>query len=138
MTYQDVIGFVKENPVFSFATMDGDQPRVRGFLSVFFDDDLIYFTTGAMKKVYKQLSANQKVELCYFAVGYNKMLRITGEVEFVNDLDKKQKLIESQDYLKGFQADSPEFILMRIPHGAARFWTIADNMKEDELEVVEF
>lgn len=46
MTYQDVLAFVQENPVCFIATADGDQPRVRGFLTVLFNDKKIYFTTG--------------------------------------------------------------------------------------------
>jgi uncharacterized pyridoxamine 5'-phosphate oxidase family protein len=30
MSYQEVLAFVKENPAFFLATIDGDQPRVRG------------------------------------------------------------------------------------------------------------
>ena len=52
-TYQDVLDFVKKNPVCTLATVDGDQPRVRGFFTLFFDDDRIYFTTGAPKEVYQ-------------------------------------------------------------------------------------
>lgn len=137
MDYKDVLAFAKGNPVFTIATMDGDQPRVRGFLSVFFDgDDRIYFTTAATKKVYKQLSINPKVELCYLSP--NRMLRITGRVEFVNDLTKKQVLIERQFYLKGFSADDPNYVLMRLLHGEAHFWTLADNLKEKEIEIIEF
>lgn len=137
MDYKDVLAFVKGNPVFSIATMDGDQPRVRGFLSVFFEgDDRIYFTTAATKKVYKQLSINTKVELCY--ISPNRMLRITSRVEFVDDLAKKEELIKKQFYLKGFSADSPDFILMRLSHGKAHFWTLADNLKGDGIEVIEF
>lgn len=137
-SYHDVVEFIKKNPICTLATTDGDQPRVRGFFTVFFDDDRIYFTTGAPKDVYKQLVRNPKVELCYLTPGFGIMLRIAGTVEFVDDRGKKQQLIEEKSYLKGFTADSPEFILLRLPHGTARFWTIADNMREKDAKVIEF
>ena len=138
MDYKDVIAFARENPVCFIATMDGDQPRVRGFLTVLFEDDKIYFTTGASKNVFKQLSRNPKVELCYCSQDFSKMMRITGEIKIVDDRAKKQKLIDERDYLKGFKADDPQFILLRLSHGKARFWTLANNLKENELEIIEF
>src|SRR5512143_46314 len=138
MTFNDVLDFVRENPVCFLATMDGDQPRVRGVVTVLFDDGKLYFTTGAKKAVYRQLMAHPKVELCCCTQDYQRMLRIAGAMEVVDDREKKQKLIEERDYLKGLTADDPRFVLLRMPHGSARFWTLADNMKEDQLEIIEF
>jgi uncharacterized pyridoxamine 5'-phosphate oxidase family protein len=138
MSLHDVVSFVKENPVCTLATVDEMQPRVRAFLTVLFDDDKIYFTTASTKDVYKQIRKNPKIELCYLSDNCSKMLRITGEIEIIDDRAKKQRLIEERDYLKGFTADDPTFILLRLSHGSARFWTIENNLKEDELEVIEF
>ena len=137
-SYADVIDFIKKNPVCTLATVEGDQPRVRGFFTVFFDDGGIYFTTGAPKDVYKQMTKNPKVELCYLTPGFGIMLRIAGVIEFVDDRAKKQTLIDEKSYLKDFTADSPEFILLQLPHGTARFWTITDNMREKDARVIEF
>lgn len=137
MSKHDVMAFVKANPACTIATVEGDQPRVRGFLAVTFDDDRIYFTTGAAKNVYRQLSKNPKVELCFLTPEFGTMLRISGEMEVVEDREKKRTLIDERDYLKGFKADDPAFILLRLANGKARFWTIESNMKEDELEVIE-
>lgn len=138
MSYEDIIAFAKQNPICSIATVDGDQPHVRGFLSVFFDDNKIYFTTGATKNVFKQLSKNPKVELCYLARDFSKMMRITGKIEVVDDRTKKQKLIDEMDYLRGFKADDPNYILLCLSYGKARFWTLANNMREKDIEIIEF
>lgn len=140
MSYKDVLTFVKENPVCFIATMDGDQPRIRAFLTVLFEDEKIYFTTGATKSVFKQLSKNQKIELCYCSRDFRKMMRITGKIEIIDDREKKQRLLDERDYLKMFggRADDPRFILLRLSHGKARFWTIENNMKEDQIEVIGF
>jgi pyridoxamine 5'-phosphate oxidase len=137
MKAEDVLSFIKENPVCAIATVEGDQPRVRWFLSLLFDDGKIYFTTGATKSVWKQMAANPKVELCYIAPNFSRMLRITGVIEEVDDKAKKQKLIETQDYLKGFSADDPIYKLLRVVRGKARFWTMTDNLRESELKTVE-
>lgn len=138
MTFDDVISFAKENPYCGFATMDGEQPRTRLFASVFFDDGRIYFTTGAKKDVYKQVRKNPKVELCYWSKDLRTMMRVTGEVEISNDMVKKQRLIDERDYLKNFTADDPELVLLRLSHGKARFWSLKDNLRENELPIIEF
>lgn len=138
MSVKDVIAFAKENPICSIATLDGDQPRVRAFLAVFFDDDKIYFTTGATKNVFKQLSRNPKVEVCFLSQDFMKMMRITGEIEVIDDRPKKQKLIEEKDYLKGLTADDPSFILLSLSHGKATFWGLENNMREAEIKPTEF
>lgn len=136
MRTEDVLAFVNENPICTIATIDGDQPRVRAFLSILFDDKNIYFTTGAMKNFWKQVAANPHVELCYLASDFSRMLRITGEIEEVDDRSRKQRLIDEREYLKGFSADDLNFKLIKIKNGKARFWTLADNLKEAEAETV--
>ncbi|MBI1911325.1 MAG: pyridoxamine 5'-phosphate oxidase family protein [Deltaproteobacteria bacterium] len=141
MTVLDMISFAKENPVCTIATVDGDQPHARAFLSVFFEDNdnhNIYFTTGRNKNVFKQLNKNPKVELCYLAKDFKTMMRLTGVVEVVDDRAKKQKLINERDYLRGFKADDSELILLRISHGEARMWSLENNLNEDKAPSVRF
>jgi pyridoxamine 5'-phosphate oxidase len=140
MSYQEALSFIKENPACFIATTDGDQPRVRGFLAILFDDNCIYFTTGTMKSVYDQLAKNPKVELCFFTPDFRKTLRVSGKIEIVDDLAKKQQLANERDYLKPFRnkADDPSFILLRLSHGKAFFWTMQQNMHEKEIPAIEF
>jgi pyridoxamine 5'-phosphate oxidase len=138
MLTEEVLKFVQENPACCIATMDGDQPRVRGFLAVLFDDKNVYFTTGTMKRVYDQLVKNPKIELFFSTPDYRRTLRITGKIEIVDDLPKKQQLVNERDYLKAFKADDPSFILLRLSHGKAFFWTMEMNMREREIPVIEF
>ncbi|GBE06622.1 MAG TPA: pyridoxamine 5'-phosphate oxidase [Nitrospirae bacterium] len=138
MSINDVISFARENPVCGIATMDDDQPRVRAFLTVLFDDNSIYFTTASTKNVFRQLMKNPKVELCYCTQDFSKMMRIAGKIEVIDDPAKKQQLINERDYLKGFTADDPKFKLLRLSHGHARFWTLENNTREDGIEVIKF
>ncbi len=140
MSKEEVLEFVRQNPVCFIATMDGDQPRVRGFLAVLFNDGNIYFTTGTMKRVYDQLARNPKVELCFPSRDYSRTLRIAGTVEFIDDREKKQQLLNERDYLKSFggKVDDPRFKLLRLSRGKAHFWTMAVNMREKEIPEIEF
>jgi pyridoxamine 5'-phosphate oxidase len=132
MNFEDCIKFANENPASYIATVDeGNQPRVRGLLMWFADKTGFYYHTGAMKNVYRQLKANPKVEVCFFNQKNQggKMMRVAGEVEFLDDKALKKKLIDARQFLKawGFTEESPELVVFRIPKGEAYFWTMETN-----------
>ena len=133
MKYQDVLEFITQNPVCTIATVENDQPHVRGFLSNIIDNK-IYFTSSTHKSVGRQIVANKKVELCYLNPDFSKMLRVTSTLELVDDMKMKQDFINERDYLKGFKADDPSFLLLMLSNSTARFWSLENNMKEDEVE----
>ncbi|MFV9677940.1 MAG: pyridoxamine 5'-phosphate oxidase family protein [Methanosarcinales archaeon] len=144
MNYQDCIKFANENPVCYIATADGAQPRVRGFLLWFADGNGFYFHTGATKDVCKHLKSNPKVEVCFYAPGEpqtTKMMRVAGEVEFLDDIALKTRLLEERPFLKAIATGGPEdplLVLFRVYNGEAHFWTMEDNMRESEIERITF
>ena len=87
MSFQDCVKFANENPVCYVATTDGDQPRVRAFVIFFADENGFYFGTLSPKDVSRQLKTNPKVEVCFYNNARPmKMMRVTGEVEFLDDM----------------------------------------------------
>jgi len=137
MNYQDILEFIKQNPVCTIATVEDDQPHVRGFLSNIIDNK-IYFTSSTHKNVGRQIVKNQKVELCYLNPDFSKMLRVTTTLLLVDDINMKQDFINSREYLKGFSADDPTFLLLTLSNSMAWFWSLENNMNEDEVERVLF
>ena len=137
MSYHDIIAFVEQNPVCTIATVEQDQPHVRGFLTNIIEDK-IYFTTSLDKRVGKQITQNQKSELCYLSPDFSTMLRITTTLEILDEKKIKQHLIDNREYLKHFHVDDPTFILFTLSNSQATFWTLADNLKEDGLERILF
>ena len=137
MNYNEIIEFVTQNPICTLATVENNQPHVRGFLTNIIDHK-IYFTTSTQKRVGRELLQNQKVELCYLNADSSVMLRITAKVVFEKSLEMKQKLIDEKPYLKGFSADDETFLLFTLENAKAWFWGLADNMQEEGLEVFEF
>ena len=139
MTKQDCINFTNENPVCYLATVENDHPRVRALSFWFADEFGFYFQTGAIKEFYHQLQKNPKTEVCFYkhdnATG--TMLRISGEVEFLDDRMLKEKAITDRPFLKNFglTADSPGLIIFRLSHGQAHFWTMENNLKPKTIIV---
>lgn len=137
MDFKDCIKFANETPVCYLATADGDQPRVRALGFWFADETGFYFQIGAVKDMYGQMQANHKVEACFWQPDEQTgtMMRVAGEVEFVDDVELKKKVIEDRPFLKefGMTFDHPGLIIFRIGKGEAYFWTMATNFKPKEM-----
>jgi uncharacterized pyridoxamine 5'-phosphate oxidase family protein len=133
MDFKDCIKFANETPVCYLATMDGNQPRVRALGFWFADEKGFYFQIGAMKDMYGQLQANRKVEACFWQPGEasGTMMRVAGEVEFLDNLELKKKVLEDRPFLKefGMTFDHPGLIIFRITNGEAYFWTMKTNFE---------
>ena len=144
MDIQDCIKFATENPVCYVATMDGDQPRVRGFLLWYADESGFYFITLSPKEVSKQLQQNPKVEVCFYnnpaELMGAKQMRLTGEIEFLNTEEMLKKAYEARSFLDAIVGQSVEPLVrpFRVYTGEAHFWTLAGFLKEPELERVRF
>lgn len=133
MEFEDCIKFANENPNSYVSTVDGDQPRVRGFWMWFADETGFYFHTGAMKSVYSQLKKNPKVEVCFYhpAEDAGVMMRVAGTVEFLDDVELRRRLIEDRQFLKawGFTPESNDLIIFRIFKGEVYVWTMKTNFE---------
>lgn len=83
--------------------------------------------------MYGQLQKNRKVEACFWQPDETTgtMMRVAGEIEFVDDPELKKKVLEDRPFLKefGMTFDHPGLIIFRIAHGEAYFWTMATNFE---------
>ena len=75
--------FLNKAQVFYFLTTDGDQPKGRPFGLQMLLDDAIYFGCGTFKNVFKQLTANPKVEV--LALCGNEFMRYDGTAKVTSD-----------------------------------------------------
>ena len=141
MDKQVIFDFASANPVCYLATCDSDQPRVRGMLMWKADEKGFWFHTGSTKNMYAQMKNNPLVEVCFFNndpdPGTSKMMRVSGKAEFVDDDALKEQLREERPFLKAVPG-GVELIVFRITSGEAWFWTMQDNLRENEMERVKF
>ncbi len=120
----DVIKFLSENPVEYLATLGLDgEAKVRPIMYYFEENGKPYFCTSNQKPMFKELEANPKFELTAASPEF-VWLRIVGEVEFIDNLNLKQKVIDSNELVKGLygSGDNPAFEVFTISGKA----TIAD------------
>jgi pyridoxamine 5'-phosphate oxidase len=144
MDFQDCIKFATDNPVCYLATTDGDQPRVRTFLLWYADESGFYFVPMSTKEVAKQLQRNPKVEVCFYNNAADpadwKQMRVMGEIEFLEDEESLEKAYQNRSFLDDIVGYSVRPLVrpFRIPTGEAHFWTLANNLKEAEIEKLNF
>jgi uncharacterized pyridoxamine 5'-phosphate oxidase family protein len=153
MNFKDCIKFANDNATCSIATLEGDQPRVR-FVELWRADNTgFYFQTESPKTFYKQLKRNPKVEVCFVirkAFQHEEStanptetmtMRLTGEVEFIDDLALKAQCLKDRPFLENAgieKPDDPILVLFRIRKGEAFFWSLANTCRESEIPRIRF
>ena len=134
MTKEEVFEFITKNPVFSLATIDGNQPRVRMFMLYKADADGIIFCTGRNKAVCKQLQSNPATELCFYNAEQGLQVRIEGTVEMFDDLELKKQIVEAFPFPKSWiEREGYEvMIVYRLQNARATTWTMETNFDPKE------
>lgn len=84
--------WIDEAGLYLVATEDGDQPKCRPMRAHFVVGDRIYFATGRFKSVYKQMSANPKVEIVSVKAG--QFLRYWGKAVFEDNYDMAEAILD--------------------------------------------
>lgn len=140
MTKKEVLDLINKNPVFHLATVEDNQPRVRGMLLYQADESGIVFHSGTMKDVYKQIAVNPKVELCFNDFKGGIQVRVSGELEIVEDNNLKDEISEhpSRVFLKPWKESGElqdfykTFAVFRLKNGIATYWTMEKNFAPKE------
>ncbi len=130
MNKSEVIAFLNANPTCYLATVEGNKPHVRAMGMVKADENGIIIETGTFKDVYKQMSANPNVELCFFNPKDGIQVRVSGAVEAVDDRKLKDEIIAQRPFLKQRVAEGGyEAMGVFRLKGLAYVWSFATNLE---------
>lgn len=134
MTKQELFDAMNQNPAFHLATVEGDQPHVRGMLLYRADENGIIFHTSSSKEVYQQMKSNAKVELCFQADG--TQIRVKGEVVEVKDDVLREEIMNhpTRKFLQAWKELGVEHLLsvFCMKKGKATTWTMESNFEKAE------
>lgn len=133
MDKDQVIRFLIDNPDFSLATCEGTVPHVRTLMLHKADETGIYFMVGKFKDVYRQLSLNPLVELCFHKDDFQ--VRISGQAENLDkDMELKKEVLEARPFLKKWidQAGFRHMAVFRVRNGIAKIWSLETDMQPQE------
>jgi uncharacterized pyridoxamine 5'-phosphate oxidase family protein len=132
---KEVHDFLKSCGNYYLATVEGDQPRVRPFSSLAIFEGKLYFQTGKIKDVSKQMAANPKIEICAFD-GKGAWVRIQALAVDDPRREPKQLLIDAQPGLeKMYSADDDNTQVLYLKDAVARFHSFDGT---GEPRIVEF
>lgn len=123
--------FLKANPVFHLATVDGNKARVRPFGFSMIRNDKLYFCTNKSKDVYKQLVKNPDIEISGMGSD-GTWLRISGKVAVDESRDSKvQAFKEAPNLLKLYTkgADDEIFVTFYFTEAKATLYSFAEAPK---------
>ena len=129
MDKKQIFQFLNENPAFALATCDGSIPHVRTLMLHKADETGIYLMVGKFKDVYRQLSLNSSVELCFHKDDFQ--IRISGQAENLDrELDLKKEVLEARPFLKPWidQFGIKYMAVFRVKNGIARVWSLETDM----------
>ncbi len=143
---EDYTRFANEHKICWVATAEGNQPHVRIQALWFADRTGFYFSTLSTKEVYRQLLKNPRIEVgCYalpqkpFGQDGSKdmgtMMRVSGEIAFLDDSDLKERLLNDRPVLR---QNADKQVIYRIGTGEAWFWTAKDDNHEEKIERFHF
>ena len=95
---KETYDFLKKCGVFYLATLDNDKPRVRPFGAINVFEDKLYFQTGKIKNVSKQIEINNNVEICGFYDG--QWIRVEGKLVEDDRREAKENMLDNNPELK--------------------------------------
>lgn len=136
MNKEEIYQFITNNPVFFLATIENDKPRCRGMLLYKADEQNgIVFHTGANKDLFKQISKNSNVEMCFNDFKSGKQIRVFGKLEEITDNKYKEEICShpTRAFLKPWKESVPVEIfysnlkVFSLKNGKAVIWTMATN-----------
>lgn len=120
----DVLNFLKENPVQYLATVGLDgAPKCRPFMFILEKDNKLWFCTNSEKQVYAEIQKNAALEFCVSTPEFAWM-RLSGVAKFENNMAVKEDCMNIP-MIKGIYqtADNPIFEVFYLDNAKA---TIAD------------
>ena len=103
---EEVKDFLKDCGVYYLATIDGDKPRVRPFGTSEIFEGHLYIQTGKKKDVYKQIKANNNVEICAFKDG--KWIRIEGKLIEDDRIEAKKDMLDKNPNLRSMYDENDD------------------------------
>jgi uncharacterized pyridoxamine 5'-phosphate oxidase family protein len=129
MNREEILAFLNANPGCHLATVEGDQPRVRGMFMYRADEKGIIFHTGAFKALYSQLQENKKIEVCFNSP--DKQVRVAGVAEVLRDEELKKEILEVRPWLKPLMGPQGEdaLIVFRVAGCKVSVWTMETNLE---------
>lgn len=121
--------FLKEAETYYLATVDDDKARVRPFGTINIYEGKLYFQSGLVKDVTKQMLKNPNVELC--AMKGNEWIRVCGEAVLDEREEAQESMLEAYPNLKEmYSVGDGNIAVLYLKNGKATIYSFAGGQEE--------
>lgn len=123
----ETLKFLQDCGTFYLATSEDGQPHVRPFGAACIYDGHLYIVTNNQKKVYRQMLANPKVEICGMHQG--KWIRIEGEVEEDTRREARVAMMDANEAALSsmYTVDDNLMVVFRFMHACASIYSFTSE-----------
>jgi uncharacterized pyridoxamine 5'-phosphate oxidase family protein len=126
---QEVNDYLKAAQTYYLATVDGGQARVRPFGTSNIFEGKLYIQTGMSKDVYKQMTANPKIEICASSSN-GDWIRIAATAVEDNRLEAQESMLDAYPSLKGmYAAGDGNNVVFYLKDATATIYSFAGEPK---------
>ena len=127
----EIMQFLKDNPVFYLATVDGYLPRVRPLGFAMWYNGHLCIAIGKHKAAYKQLLDNTNLELCT-ANDRGEWLRVQGTANFDNTPEAVQAAFKVMPQLADmYNSESGlKLGIVYLDHLSAKLFSMSGAVKD--------
>ena len=134
MTRDEILELLRENPVGWFATVEGDRPHVRGISAFRVGDDGPLFQISTPKDIYRQLTQNPNVEVCFSDQARGIQVRVSGTARFVDDESVLDEVLDERSFLQHLvdEQGRDAIKLFVLADAKAYAWTRENNFEPKE------
>lgn len=123
---EEILKYLKECGTFYIATTEGDQARVRPFGAVTEYEGRLYIVTNNKKKVYNQMLANPKIEIC--GMKNETWLRLEAKaIEEDNKAVREKMLAEYPSLSKIYAVDDGLMAVLYLKEATATIYSFTDK-----------
>lgn len=100
LSIDDCYQFIRECGYFFLATSLDNQPKLRPFGMIYFNQKALYIATDKRKNVYSELIANPQIEMASYNLNTHRWIRIRGRAETESSIRIKDEMINDYPFLK--------------------------------------
>ena len=128
----NIVKELKQLKAFFISTIDGDQPRVRPFLSSCEFENNAYICSGNFKDFYKQIKKNPNVEICGMYNEYS-WIRISATLVEDNRKEVQEAMLNDPTGPKGlYTVGDGKFVTFKLTNIKA--YKYGFNFEKQEIK----
>jgi len=125
----ETLSFLKEAKTYYLGTINNGKPDIRPFGTIHLYKNRLYFQTGKIKAVYKQLKENENINICSFLNGC--WIRIDAKAIEDESFEANKSILDAYPELSGmYKAGDGNTTVFYLKDAHVRICSFTAPLKE--------